>query len=414
MAATQETPKPTRSRSRRGAAAETAKVAKRYFDAVTAHDLDEMTACWKDGALDRIVGQGDLIAPGDVRAYFAELFAAVPDFEFEVVDLVVEGDRAVARWHAVGTFTGPGYFQGFAPTGGRLDLEGSDMVTVEDGLLTANHAYTDGMTIARQLGAMPPADSATEQRMRTMVNARTKLASKIADPPEEIADGVWIVRGGFPRKGFNVYFVREGDGVLMFDAAIAPMANALGMFGAQLGGITRVVLGHAHADHRGAAPALRGVPVFCHPDDKDDAEGDGGQHYFRNEEVAAPARWLYPTLLKSWDGGPVKISGTVEEGDELGGFEVVHIPGHAPGQIALHRKSDGVALTTDGFYTVDPEKFSRSAPRVAHHAFNKDTELARESMRKLAALDLSVAWPGHGDPVVGDVKGQLLRAADAR
>jgi hydroxyacylglutathione hydrolase len=412
MAATQEKPTRSRTRSRRGANAETAKVAMRYFDAVSAHDVDEMAACWKPGSIDRVYGQADLVAPHDVRTWFSAIFAAVPDFTFEVVDLVVEGDKAVARWHATGTFSGPGDFQGFHPTGSRLDLEGMDMVTVEDGLLTSNEAHMDGMTMGRQLGALPPADSATEQRMQKMVNARTKLAAKIADPPEEIAEGVWIVRGGFPRKGFNVYFVRDGDGVVMFDAAIAQMANALGMYGAQLGGITRVVLGHAHADHRGAAPGLRGVPVFCHPDDKDDAEGDGGRHYFHTEEVAAPARWLYPTLLTSWDGGPVKISGTLEEGDDVAGFEVVHIPGHAPGQIALHRKADGIALTTDGFYTVDPEKFSRSAPRVAHRAFNKDTEQARESIRKLAALDLTAAWPGHGDPVVGDVKGQLLRAAD--
>jgi glyoxylase-like metal-dependent hydrolase (beta-lactamase superfamily II)/predicted ester cyclase len=410
MSATQE--KPTRTPSRRGAKAETAKVAKRYFDAVAAKDLDEMVACWKTGAVDRIVGQGDLVAPGGVRAWFDELFCAIPDWRFEVLDMVVEGDRAVVRWHATGTFTGPGWFQGFAPTGGRIDLEGSDMVTVEDGLLTANHAYTDGMTIARHLGVMPPAESPAEQGMQKLVNARTKIAAKIADPPEEIADGVWIVRGGFPRKGFNVYFVRDGDGVLMFDAAIRAMTNSLAAAGAQLGGITRVLLGHGHADHRGAAAGLRGIPVLCHVDEVADAEGDGGAHYMDVSKVKGPARWLYPSLLKSWDGGPVQISGTVEEGDQLAGFKVIHIPGHAPGLIALWRESDRIALVSDGFYTADPEKFKPGPPRVAHAAFNWDTEKARESVRKLANLEPNSAWPGHADPLTGDVKGQLLRAAD--
>lgn len=404
--------KPTRTRGRRGAAAETAKAAKRYFDAVAARDVEEMVACWKAGGVDRLVGQADLVAPGGVRAYFSELFGAIPDFAFDVVDVVAEGDRAVVRWKASGTFTGPGTFMGFEPTGARLALEGVDMVTVADDLIVANHAFVDGMTIARQIGAVPPADSPTEQRMRSAVNARTRIAGRIVDPPEQIAEGVWIVRGGFPRKAFNVFFVREGDGVVMFDAGIKPMTNALGAIGAELGGITRIVLGHGHADHRGAAPGLLGVPVQCHPDEVADAEGDGGQHYFRNDRLAAPARWLYPKLLKSWDGGPVKISGTLAEGDDVAGFEVVHIPGHAPGLIALWRASDRLALVSDGFYTVDPEKFSRSAPRVAHAAFNQDTEKARESMRKLAALDLAAAWPGHGDPVTGDVKGKLLHAAD--
>src|SRR5207244_3758265 len=100
-----------------------------------------------------------------------------------------------------------------------------------------------------------------------------------------------------------------------------------------LGGINRVVLGHAHPDHRGAAPGL-GAPVFCHPEDKGDAEGDGGAHYFRVSELEKPhARFLTPWLLKRWDGGPVEIAGTVEEGDEVAGLEVLHLPGHAPGLI---------------------------------------------------------------------------------
>jgi len=34
-------------------------------------------------------------------------------------------------------------------------------------------------------------------------------------------------------------------------------------------------------------------------------------------------------LIATWDGGPVEIAGTVNEGDEVAGFEVVHLPGHA-------------------------------------------------------------------------------------
>ena len=51
-------------------------------------------------------------------------------------------------------------------------------------------------------------------------------------------------------------------------------------------------------------------------------------------------------------------------------------------------------------------------PRVAHEAFNWDTEKARESVRKIANLDPLSAWPGHADPLTGDVKSQLLHAAD--
>ena len=107
----------------------------------------------------------------------------------------------------------------------------------------------------------------------------------------------------------------------------------------------------------------------------------------------------------------MKISGTVEEGDDVSGFRVVHIPGHSPGQIALWRESDRIVLTADCFYTVDPGTGRHGHARVPMAAVNHDTEQARASIRKIAALEPSAAWPGHADPVTGDVRAQLEQAA---
>ena len=119
-----------------------------------------------------------------------------------------------------------------------------------------------------------------------------------------------------------------------------------------------------------------------------------------------------PLFLKSWDGGPVEIAGTVSEGDEIAGFRVVHLPGHAPGLIGLWRESDRLALCSDTLYTLDPQTGRKGPPRVPHRAFNKDTEQARASIRKLAALEPATVWPGHADPVVGDVRSELERIAN--
>lgn len=398
-------------RAARRAAAAPEAVARRYFEAVAARDVAAMLACWRPGGLDRLHGQADLVAPDGVRAWFEELFAAVPDAAMEVLSTTAEDERCAVRWRLTGTFAGPGRFQGLEPTGARIEIEGCDLLTVQDGLVVANEAYTDGMTIARQLGALPPRDSAAERRLLGLANLRTRLARRLAaGEPEPIADGVWIVRGGLPRRTMNVYLLRDGDGVLVFDAGIRQMTPALAAAGAQLGGITRVVLGHAHADHRGAAAGL-GAPVWCHPDDKADAEGDGGMHYFHLDELDRPGRLAFPRLLPYWDGGPVEIAGTVEEGDAVAGFSVVHLPGHAPGLIGLWRESDRLALVSDCFYTLDPQTGAHGHPRVPHRAFNFDTEQARASMRKLAALRPATAWSGHADPLRGDVAGQLEHAA---
>ena len=390
----------------------TRSVAKSYFEAIAQRDVDAMVELWKPGGREFIRGQIDTTAPDGVRSFFSELFGAVPDFERKVQDMVVEKDRASVRWRATGTFCGESPFKGIEPNGARLELEGCDVLRISEDLIVANDAFSDSMAFARQIGMMPAEGSPAETRAFAMFNRASRVGARIAgDAPKEIAEGVWIVRGGFPARTMNVYLVRDGDGVLVFYGGIRSMTKAVAAAGARLGGITRLVLGHEHPDHRGIAPSL-GVPVHCHPDGKADAEGDGGSHYFDWAKLRQPTRMLMPLMLKLWDGGPVPIAGTVSEGDDVAGFEVVHLPGHAPGQIGLWRASDRLALVSDCFYTLDINTGRPGPPRLPHRAFNQDTEQARASIRKLAALEPASAWPGHARPLTGDVRSQLEHAAD--
>lgn len=383
-----------------------------YFHSIRHGTTEPQQRAYADDARITIHGVLDDAGKQDLVAYFASLWDAIPDFHFEVLDLVESADQAAARWRITGTFAGPGTFQGFAPNGAKLDIQGVDLVTLRDGKIVENQAYTDGTTIARQLGVLPPAGSPMEQRMTRAANLRTKVAQHFTGHGiDQVAEGVWRVQGGDPAK-CNVYFVRDGDGVLMFDAGARIMAPAVAAAAAQLGGLTRIVLGHGHTDHRGTAPSFD-VPVFCHADDVVDAEGSGGWRYWDADLKflpfwQRPAHKLFHSRL--WDGGPVKIAGTVAEGDDVAGFRVVHLPGHAPGLIALWRESDRLALTSDAFYTLD--LLGRDVdPELPVAGYNLDTEQARASLRRLAELDPAAAWPGHAKPVTEDVRGKLLRGA---
>ena len=382
-----------------------------YFAALARRDVEAMASLWAADGEEHISGQVDAVGPGGVREYFTEFFAAFPDFALEVRSTVSEGERSAVHWTAVGTHLGS--LWGVEPTGSRVNFEGIDLLDVRDGLIVRNDAVADTLSIARQLGLVPAGGSAAEQRLFSAFNAKTRVERRAVAKREleRVADGVWLLRGGVPRT-MNVYLLEdEGGGVTLFDAGIRSMTHALAEAAAPLGGINRIVLGHADADHRGAAPGLR-VPVFCHPADREAAESSEPlRTYHELDKLGIPARYVYRHLLSFWDGGPVRVDGTVEEGDEVSGFRVVHLPGHAPGLIGLFRESDRLALTSDCFYVIDPETSRKVPPGPPHDAFNDDTEQARASMRKLAALDPSAAWPGHADPLTGDVRGQLERAA---
>jgi steroid delta-isomerase-like uncharacterized protein len=394
--------------------ASASEIAKRYFEALNAHDLDAAVECWTPGGVDRFVGQQELVAPDGIREYFGAVFAAFPDFTFEIIESTSARGRAAVRWRARGTFAGPGTFQGFLPNGARLDIEGCDVITVGDDKIERNDAYLDSGDVARQLGVLPPAGSRSEARLTKLANARTRVrAWTHGAEPEQIAEGVWVVRGGFPMRTMNVYLLQDDGGVTVFDAGISDMTDALRSATARLGGTKRVVLGHADADHRGAAPGLD-APVYCHPADLDAAQSaEVFRPYFDFSRLSPHGRFLLRRLMPTWDGGAVPIAGTVEEGEEIAGFRVVHLPGHAPGLIGLFREADRLALVSDCFYTLDPQTGVKGPARVPHSAFNIDTEQARESIRKLAALQPSVAWAGHANPVSGDVVAELHRAASA-
>jgi glyoxylase-like metal-dependent hydrolase (beta-lactamase superfamily II) len=229
---------------------------------------------------------------------------------------------------------------------------------------------------------------------------------------EPIAPRVWLLRGGLTRL-MNVYLLEEDEGVVVFDAGEKRMASAIAAAAARLGGINRVVLGHGDTDHRGSAPALSKVaPVLCHPDAVAQAEGSGGRDYWQMEKLPTAIRLLHRfTHRFIWDGGPVKISGTVAAGERIAGFEVVELAGHAPGQIGLWRESDGVALVSDTVYLT--AMTGRPAPaHVPNEAYNLDTDAARASIRRLAALRPRIVGVGHLGPMTGpDVVAELEAAA---
>jgi steroid delta-isomerase-like uncharacterized protein len=391
-----------------------AELARRYFEAIGARDLDAALSMWAPGGIERLVGQRELTAPDGVRSFLTELGGAFPDLTWEVLDLIGSDSesRVAVRWRASGTFAGPGTFQDFVANGAHLEMEGCDILTfTAEDKLERLEAYVDSGNVARQLGVLPPSGSRAESNLTKLANVRTRARAWIrGGDAERIAEGVWLVRGGIP-KSMNVYLIEDEGGVTVFDAGISDMAVPLAAATARLGGIKRIVLGHADADHRGAAPGLQ-APVYCHPADREAAESpETYRPYWDRSKLDMHGRTVLWRLIATWDGGPVEIAGTVEEGDEIAGFRVVHLPGHAPGLIGLFRESDRLALVSDTVYTVDPQSGRREPAHVPHPAFNQNTDRARDSIGKLAALDPASVWAGHADPVTGDVRAQLERAA---
>lgn len=76
-----------------------------------------------------------------------------PDLRFEVEDLVVADDRAVARWRTTGTHTGD--LAGMPATGKQTSVTGITINRVEAGQVVETWSEWDNFGLMQQLGVAP-------------------------------------------------------------------------------------------------------------------------------------------------------------------------------------------------------------------------------------------------------------------
>ena len=155
--------------------------AREHFAAVGRHDLDQIAADYVEDCVVDFLSQGIRRGRDEIRDFFAELFAALPDCEFITDRVTTTGNVAAVEWRLRGNFTGAP-LTGIEPTGRWIDHRGCDLMELnDDGLIERNTVYQDGMELGRAIGLMPPMDSVGERGMKQAFNLATKARRAIGD-----------------------------------------------------------------------------------------------------------------------------------------------------------------------------------------------------------------------------------------
>jgi steroid delta-isomerase-like uncharacterized protein len=145
-------------------------------------ELSDPYRYWTDQSVDHFLVPGKSVRGAEALAqWFRDLFAAVPDWKLEIENTVDDGDRQVVlQWHATGTMNGESPFLGIEPNGRRLDIRGVDVIRFDaDGKIDTNTVYYDGAQFARDIGMLPPRDSAADRGLLAAFNAATKLKRRL-------------------------------------------------------------------------------------------------------------------------------------------------------------------------------------------------------------------------------------------
>jgi len=206
----------------------------------------------------------------------------------------------------------------------------------------------------------------------------------------KVADGIERVEG--TRIG-NVYVVPLDEGVLLVDTGMPGNASrilaAIERLGRRPGDVRQIVLTHWHPDHMGSAAELRrltGAGIAIHELDAPVLAGG---------ERPAKGRRTMGILLRVFRVAPLVADVTLRSGEVIGGLEVIHVPGHTAGSIAL-RRSDGVVLSGDALLG---DRHGRL--QQPDRGLSLDPDQAYASAAMLRSLEPRPLLPGHGAPVRG-------------
>jgi hydroxyacylglutathione hydrolase len=203
-------------------------------------------------------------------------------------------------------------------------------------------------------------------------------------PLHELARGLALAHGG-PGRTLNVYLL--GD--VIVDSGVRWSRRRLAR---QLAGrrVAAHALSHAHFDHAGCSAWLChtfDLPLWCGAGDAA-AVSSGRVDSHGSPLVNRLQRTLAPVAAHP-------VTRALAEGDLVGGFEVLEVPGHSPGALAFWRARDRVLVCGDVVANVG---LHPARPRLvlAPAALSSDDEQNRRSAARLAGLRPRLACFGHG------------------
>jgi hydroxyacylglutathione hydrolase len=172
--------------------------------------------------------------------------------------------------------------------------------------------------------------------------------------------------------------------------------------------IKRVIMTHTHLDHIGCLTEIQkripSLELWVHLEEADPLEqGDErtvyGMDMFRQmcqmQYGLKPGDYALHVDRKLRDGERLELGGMV--------WEVLHIPGHSMGSIALYEPSQKILIPGDVVYA------DYAIGRFDLHG--ADGKVLRKSLLRLADLDVKILLPGHNQVVKKVPAGYIQKTA---
>jgi len=203
----------------------------------------------------------------------------------------------------------------------------------------------------------------------------------------ELADDIFSLNL-YPGDLVNAYLI----GGVLVDAATRHASSRI-LRELQGRRVEAHALTHVHPDHQGSSHAVceaLDLPLWVGA-----LEADVMESGEMEELLPRTPETLRAIRKRGGPGHPV--AWRLREGDLVGGFEVLEVPGHSPGHLAFWRPRDGTLLVGDVVINHD---YATGKPRLCEPAtgLSMDSLRNRQSAERLARLRPQLICFGHGPP----------------
>jgi len=213
----------------------------------------------------------------------------------------------------------------------------------------------------------------------------------------EIMKDLFFVERGYLNGN---HFVYRGTNPVLIDTGYVrdfdQTAQVIAGLGIDLSRVRLIINTHTHSDHIGGNKSIQ-ERSNC-----DIALHQVGKHFIDTLDDWS-TWWRY----YSQEADFFKCTVALKDGEIVAvgpyKFQVIHTPGHAADGIALYHRDSGVLISSDTLWEDDMAVMTLRVEGSRALFFHL------ESLDRLADLEITTAYPGHGRPFT-DVKGAISRA----
>jgi glyoxylase-like metal-dependent hydrolase (beta-lactamase superfamily II) len=231
----------------------------------------------------------------------------------------------------------------------------------------------------------------------------------------ELQPGLMMISHAMGPRRVNFYAVISEASVVLFDAGLPGFAGEW-LYQSGLPEPTMILISHADADHFGGAASLKrtypGIVVGAHEKDSHWIESPQSilrERYGCAEQFGVGYSAAQQAEILQACGGGVVIDEYFSAENRLAGrfdcWNVLHVPGHSPGHIALWKPDEGILLLGDAVLGFGIPGCDGNLSMPPTHQFISDY---LNTLDRLKTLSADTVLTGHWPPLNGTEFKELI------